>query len=98
MARLVGRRERAGAKRSRGWRWREEAALAFERRLCWDVWLRREGCVLRVVALEVVGWRGASVKGSWLGRADGIVLLKGWLVFLFSCFEMVWKELELPRD
>ena len=69
----MGRRERAGAKRSRGWRGREEAVLAFERRLCWDVWVRSEGCVLRVVALEVVGRRGASVKGSWLGRAEGIV-------------------------
>jgi hypothetical protein len=46
--------------------------LAFERRLCWDVWLRRDGCVLNVVALEVVGRRGASVNGSLWTRADGM--------------------------
>jgi hypothetical protein len=49
--------------------------LAFERRLCWDVWLRNEGCVLNVVALEVVGRRGASVNGSLWTRADGMIVL-----------------------
>lgn len=39
---------------------REEAALALLRRDCWEVLERREGCV----AFELVGWRGAVVKGS----------------------------------
>ena len=53
--------------------------LALERRLWADVWLRREGCV---VALEVVGRRGASVKGSRVGRVPGMVAvwMFGWSV------------------
>ena len=53
---------------------REEAVLAFERRDCWEGLLeRREGCV----GLEVVGRRGASVKGSWWDRLGGGIVVAG---------------------
>ena len=68
-ARLVGRRERAGAKGSRCWRVREEVALVSERRLCWEVWARRAG-------LPVVGRRAVVWNGSWGGR--GGMVGGGW--------------------
>ena len=68
--------------------------LALERRLCWDVWVRREGCVLRVVALEVVGRRGASVKGSWVGRAEGIVVFGYKAGWSFCSVQLLWTGVE----
>lgn len=64
VVRLVGLRDSEGAKRLPCWRVREDALLAFDRRLCCDAWLRRAVFVASEVALEVVRRKGASVNGS----------------------------------
>lgn len=80
---LVGRRDREGAKRLLPaafvfpvlCRARFEAVLAFDRRLCVDVWLRRDEGGPSEVAFEVVGWRGGwLMKGSWDARLEDMAI------------------------